>query len=278
MSDSSCRRHTSKDVKARLPRRRAFLFQFDTIPRFPDPRRSLARVVPAAAAGKSVVPRLDTLGRCFSDGNIVVPRRHAAGCHADQAAPGTRDRRFEARGGHDGRRFVEATCVSVGPFVDSAGSEAAAARLGRLGFVTKPRSSAEEVRVGLWVRVPNLPTPDDAANALAALQRAGFTDAYIVNDGSPGNTVSLGVFGDRGKENGSPQPCARPGLRRKPAIDCGRWTSIGSISIARRMAACPRSKRSGQARGQPAPRAEGLSEHHRYGCRTVSRDGVQPAA
>ena len=55
------------------------------------------------------------------------------------------------------------------------------------------------MRVGLWVRVPNLATPDDAAGALSALQMAGFADAYVVSDGTPGNTVSLGVFADRAK-------------------------------------------------------------------------------
>jgi hypothetical protein len=47
--------------------------------------------------------------------------------------------------------------------------------------------------------VPNLPTPADAANVLAALQMAGIGDAYVVSDGSPGNTVSLGVFSDRAR-------------------------------------------------------------------------------
>ena len=95
--------------------------------------------------------------------------------------------------------LLAATCVSVGPFVAAEAAAAAAARLGQLGFVTRQRASIDEVRVGLWVRVPGLPTPDDAVNALGALQQAGFTDAYIVSDGSPGNTVSLGVFSDRGK-------------------------------------------------------------------------------
>ena len=94
---------------------------------------------------------------------------------------------------------VEATCVSLGPFLEPAAVEKTAARLTQLGFVARQRSSVDEVRVGLWVRVPNLATPDDAANALASLQLAGLSDAYVVSDGSPGNTVSLGVFADRGR-------------------------------------------------------------------------------
>jgi hypothetical protein len=95
--------------------------------------------------------------------------------------------------------LLEADCVSLGPFVEPAMADAAVERLRRLGFVARSRASVDEVRVGLWVRVPNLPTPADAANVLAALQMAGIGDAYVVNDGSPGNTVSLGVFADRAR-------------------------------------------------------------------------------
>ena len=95
--------------------------------------------------------------------------------------------------------LLEAACVSLGPFLEPAMADAAVERLRRLGFVARSRASVDEVRVGLWVRVPNLPTPADAANVLAALQMAGIGDAYVVSDGSPGNTVSLGVFSDRAR-------------------------------------------------------------------------------
>jgi hypothetical protein len=107
---------------------------------------------------------------------------------------------------------AEATCASFGPFEDTAAAEAAAARLQKLGFIARLRSSVDEIRVGLWVRVPNLPTPEDAANALAALQRAGFTDAYVLSDGTPGNTVSLGVFGDRAKAEQVAETIRRAGF------------------------------------------------------------------
>jgi hypothetical protein len=95
---------------------------------------------------------------------------------------------------------LSALCVSIGPFLEQARAEAASAQLQRLGFAARLRASVDEVRVGLWVRVTSLATPEDAANALAALQAAGLTDAYVLgNDEAPGNTVSLGVFGDRGR-------------------------------------------------------------------------------
>jgi len=87
-----------------------------------------------------------------------------------------------------------AACVAAGPFLERVQAEAAARHLAGLGFKSRPRAATEDVKVGQWVRVPNLATPEDAANALAALKAAGLTDAEIVSDGTPGNTISIGVF------------------------------------------------------------------------------------
>jgi hypothetical protein len=93
-----------------------------------------------------------------------------------------------------------ATCVSVGPFASSVQAESASGALQRLGFAVRPpRGATDEVRVGSWVRVPHLATPEDAANALATLQAAGLKDAYIVSEGEPDTTVSVGVFADPAK-------------------------------------------------------------------------------
>jgi SPOR domain len=89
-----------------------------------------------------------------------------------------------------------AACVSLGPFIDPAHAAVANAQLERLGFTSRRRVSQDEVRVGYWVRVPNLATPADATNALATLQAAGLGDAYVLADGEPENTVSVGVFAD----------------------------------------------------------------------------------
>jgi hypothetical protein len=91
------------------------------------------------------------------------------------------------------------TCVSGGPFLDQAEAAMAAGRLERLGFTSRQRSSRDDVWVGQWVRVENLATADDAANALASLRTAGIADAYVLADEPPGNVVSLGVFGDPAK-------------------------------------------------------------------------------
>jgi len=89
-----------------------------------------------------------------------------------------------------------ATCVSAGPFLERAQAEVAASELTRRGFKSRLRPSTDVIRVGQWVRVSNLATAEDAANALAALKGAGLVDAEIVGGDAPANTISLGVYGD----------------------------------------------------------------------------------
>jgi len=85
-------------------------------------------------------------------------------------------------------------CVSVGPYLERPVAEQAEARLARLGFAVRLRESRETVRVGDWVRVEDLATPEDAANALAQLKTAGVADAYVLTEEVPGTVISLGVF------------------------------------------------------------------------------------
>ena len=87
-------------------------------------------------------------------------------------------------------------CVSAGPYLEQQLAAQAEARLQRLGFAVRLRESRENVRVGDWVRVEDLATPEDAANALAQLQAAGIPDAYVLTDEAPATVISLGVFTD----------------------------------------------------------------------------------
>jgi hypothetical protein len=87
-------------------------------------------------------------------------------------------------------------CVSAGPYLERTQVEAAEARLQRLGFAVRVRESHENVRTGEWVRVEDLATPEDAANALVQLRAAGITDAYLLGEEEAGNVISLGVFTD----------------------------------------------------------------------------------
>jgi hypothetical protein len=106
----------------------------------------------------------------------------------------------------------EASCVSAGPFLERAQAELAASQLERLGFTSRLRPSTDEIRVGQWVRVPNLATPDDAANALSALKAAGLADAEIVSEDRPSNTISLGVFSDSARASEAAEMARRAGF------------------------------------------------------------------
>lgn len=90
-------------------------------------------------------------------------------------------------------------CVSAGPYVDRASAERAAARLSRLGFASRSRPAREEIRVGQWVRLENLATPEDAANALGVIRSAGIADAYVIAEEGTGTIISLGVFADEAR-------------------------------------------------------------------------------
>jgi cell division septation protein DedD len=105
-----------------------------------------------------------------------------------------------------------AQCVSMGPFLERAQVDAAVAQLQRLGFTSRLRSAHDPVRVGHWVRVPDLATPEDAENALAALKAAGLQDAYIVRDDSPGNVISIGVFAEASRAAAAVEAARKAGF------------------------------------------------------------------
>jgi hypothetical protein len=90
-------------------------------------------------------------------------------------------------------------CVSAGPYVERPLAEQAAERLARLGFAARIRAAREEIRVGQWVRLENLATPEDAANALGVLKSAGIADAYVIAEEGAGTIISLGVFADEAR-------------------------------------------------------------------------------
>ena len=87
-------------------------------------------------------------------------------------------------------------CVSAGPYLARPDAEQAAARLERLGFTVRLRDASDDVPAGQWVRLEGLATMEDAENARAALQAAGLSDAYVINEEGAGPVVSLGVHTD----------------------------------------------------------------------------------
>jgi hypothetical protein len=86
--------------------------------------------------------------------------------------------------------------MSAGPFLEPGRAQAAATRLRDQGFTLDLRESRDEVWVGQWVRLDQLPNADAATAALAGLRAAGLTDAYLLTNEAPGTVISLGVFAD----------------------------------------------------------------------------------
>jgi hypothetical protein len=115
-----------------------------------------------------------------------------------EAAP---DDAAAARNGETALDAADAAldCVSAGPYLERPSAEQAEQRLARLGFAVQLRQSRDTVRIGEWVRVEDLATPEDAANALAQIKAAGIADAYLLTDEPPGTVISLGVFTDKGR-------------------------------------------------------------------------------
>jgi len=125
------------------------------------------------------------------------------------------------------------SCVSAGPYLDRPQAERAAARLERLGFTSRVRAARDEIWAGLWVRIEDLATPEDAANALAAIKAAGIADAYVLSDGSPGNVVSLGVFESRERVEQVVETARRAGFTPR-AVDRFRTADVFWLDIDRR--------------------------------------------
>ena len=141
--------------------------------------------------------------------------------------------------------------MSAGPFLEPGRAQAAATRLRDQGFTLDLRESRDEVWVGQWVRLDQLPNADAATAALAGLRAAGLTDAYLMTDEAPGTVISLGVFATRSARRISRGSRATPVTKQPSAIDSAQPMSPGSISIVARTRASPRSSRCRQAR---APR------------------------
>lgn len=123
-------------------------------------------------------------------------------------------------------------CVSAGPFLARQDAERAAARLARLGFTVRLRDTREEVRIGYWVRLEGLATPEDAENARAALQSAGLTDAFVLTEEGTGTVVSLGVHADAARANATAAAARAAGFEPR-TIDRLRTEDVTWLDVDR---------------------------------------------
>ncbi|MGA8278434.1 MAG: SPOR domain-containing protein [Rhodanobacteraceae bacterium] len=89
-------------------------------------------------------------------------------------------------------------CHSIGPFPSQADMRAAMNALLPLTRRVQFREAHATEARGYWVYLPALATREEALDAARRLSQKGVRDYYVVTAGDQENTVSLGLFHDRG--------------------------------------------------------------------------------
>jgi hypothetical protein len=89
------------------------------------------------------------------------------------------------------------SCTSVGPFNDIARAARAAGLLTQRGFHLQQRAEEGETIEGYWVFVGGMQSDDEVSQAVARLEKSGFTDAHVMKNYSTNRRVSVGMFSTR---------------------------------------------------------------------------------
>lgn len=89
-------------------------------------------------------------------------------------------------------------CESIGPFPTQADMRAAMQTLMQHVPRIQYREEQTHQSRGFWVYLPALPTRDAALATARALSAKNVRDYYVVTAGDQQNTISLGLFHDRG--------------------------------------------------------------------------------
>jgi hypothetical protein len=105
-----------------------------------------------------------------------------------------------------------AACLSVGPLSTEESGEEILARVRGLGGTAELRSATEEVFLGHWVQIRNIPSREEANRQVAELQEAGFEDAYPMPEDDGERTISLGLFSDEERAERLREQAAELGL------------------------------------------------------------------
>ncbi|MGH8195609.1 MAG: SPOR domain-containing protein [Woeseiaceae bacterium] len=91
---------------------------------------------------------------------------------------------------------VGRSCVSIGPFTNSADAERVLQDYRTEGMRAAVRSTDGQLFVGHWVQIRNVPSRDIANNMIKKLVAGGLADAYLLPEDAGGLSISLGLFGD----------------------------------------------------------------------------------
>lgn len=88
------------------------------------------------------------------------------------------------------------SCVSIGPFTNSAEAERVLQDYEREGMWGDVRSTQGQLFVGHWVQIRNIPDRQVGDAMLNRLVNGGLGDAYLLASDEEGLKISLGLFGD----------------------------------------------------------------------------------
>ncbi len=95
------------------------------------------------------------------------------------------------------RLDTDASCVSLGPFVDLTEAARASAGLREAGLGPRQRAADGPVWAGYWVSLTGIANVDDAERIIERLRQFGVGDAYLMPAEDEGPTISLGLFTER---------------------------------------------------------------------------------
>lgn len=101
-----------------------------------------------------------------------------------------------AEGSTDLAAVVGRSCVSIGPFTETADAERVLADYRQENLRATLRTTQGEIFVGHWVQIPDIANRTTANNILQKLTDGGLSDAYLIPMDDGGMTISLGLFGD----------------------------------------------------------------------------------
>ncbi len=94
---------------------------------------------------------------------------------------------------------VGRSCVTIGPFRESADANRALTEYTDEGMRAAFRSTSGQIFIGYWVQIRDIVDKLTATDMLYKLHAGGLTDAYLESGDAESVYISLGLFGDMGR-------------------------------------------------------------------------------
>ena len=136
------------------------------------------------------------------ESGVVVVREAELGPRLEVADPNAVERRgpgAELSGAQASElaAVVGQSCVSIGPFKNSADANGALAEYEGEEMPASVRTTQGQVFIGHWVQIRNIPDRETGNTMLEKLREGGLGDAYLVPTEEEGLKISLGLFGEK---------------------------------------------------------------------------------